>query len=168
MDNTTFTTTTTTVNGSSGDLAAIGAMAGAMLFIYLIIIVAIYVINSIFLSKIFKKAGVESWIAWVPFYNNWKMFEIGDQKGAFSLFVFIPFVGGLLFAIFMYISMYHIGLKLGKSGAFLLLGIFLPIVWLIWLAIDDSKWNGGNDATITNNTPPTPPTFNQPPQVPQA
>lgn len=161
-----YTTTTTTIDGSSGDLAIFGAMAGVMILMYVIIIAIAYVINSIFLSKIFKKAGVESWIAWVPFYNTWKMFEIGDQKGAFSLFIFIPFVGPLLFTVFMYIAMYHIGLKLGKSGAFLLLGIFLPIVWLIWLAIDDSKWNGGNETA--NNTPPTPPTFNQSPQVPQA
>jgi hypothetical protein len=41
----------------------------------------------------------------------------------------------------MYIAMYHIGKKLGKDGVFVLLAIFLPIVWLIWLAVDKSKWN---------------------------
>jgi hypothetical protein len=37
--------------------------------------------------------------------------------------------------------MYNIGLKLSKTGAFILWGIFLAPVWYVWLAFDDSKWN---------------------------
>lgn len=165
MDNYTTTTSTyTTETSSLSPDAALAMMSGLIIF-YIIMIAVMYVINAIFLGKIFKKAGVESWIAWVPFYNTWKMLEIGDQKGAYMLFVLVPFVGPIILTVFLYISMYKIGLKLGKSGAFVLLAIFIPIVWLIWLAIDDSKWNGGEN----NNTIPTPPTYNQqPPQTPQA
>lgn len=41
----------------------------------------------------------------------------------------------------IYIAQYHIGIKLGKSGAFVVLAIFLPLVWIIWLAVDKSVWN---------------------------
>lgn len=108
--------------------------------IYLLVLVAIYVIYALLMGQIFKKAGVPRWIAWVPFYNNWKLLELGGQQGFWAVLAIIPFVN-IASAVFMYIAMYHIGLKLNKSGAFILWGIFLPIVWFAWLALDSSKWN---------------------------
>src|SRR5690606_4273977 len=87
----------------------------------------------------FKKAGVESWKAWVPVYNNWVMLQLGGQQGWWAVVAFIP-VANLVAAVFMCIAMYNIGLKLGKEGAFVLLAIFLYAVWLIWLAVDKSTW----------------------------
>jgi hypothetical protein len=55
----------------------------------------------------------------------------------------------------LYIAQYRIGLKLGKPGAFVLLAIFLPLVWYVWLACDDSKWSetpGAATATPTTDT----------------
>lgn len=130
-----FDTTTSTLEPA----AAVGITLAALVFQLFFIAIA-YVIYAIFLSKIFKKAGVEGWIAWVPFYNTWKLLEIGGQPGYWAVLALIPFVN-IVSAVFMYIAMYHIGKKLGKDGAFVLLAIFLPIVWIIWLAIDQSKWN---------------------------
>jgi hypothetical protein len=119
---------------------------GIFFIFYTILFIAIYLINAAFLGRIFKKAGLAQWAAWVPFYNSWKLLEIGGQKGFWSLFVLtagIPLVGILTIvsAVFMAISMYHIGKKLGKDGTFVLWEIFLPIVWVIWLAVDKSTWN---------------------------
>lgn len=108
--------------------------------IYVFAFIAIYVIYSLLTAKIFKKAGVPGWIAWVPFYNSWKMLELGGQQGFWAVLAIVPFVN-IASAVFMYIAMYHIGLKLGKSGAFVLWAIFLPLVWFIWLAVDSSKWS---------------------------
>jgi hypothetical protein len=102
--------------------------------------VGIYVAVALCLMSIFKKAGVKPWIAWVPFYNHWKTLEIGGQQGFWAVLAIIPFVN-IVAAVITYIAMYHIGKKLGKEGAFVLLAIFLPIVWYIWLAVDKSKWN---------------------------
>lgn len=110
-----------------------------LLFIILFV-VSLYVVSSIFLGKVFKKAGLASWPAWVPVYNNWKLLEIGGQQGFWSVLMFIPIVN-IASLVFVFIAMYHIGLKLGKSGSFLVLGIFLSLVWVIWLAIDSSRWN---------------------------
>ena len=101
----------------------------------------VYVIMALCLSRIFKKAGVEEWKAWVPFYNTWVTLELGGQKGFWAVLAIIPFVN-IVAAIFMLIAMYHIGLKLGKSGAFVLLAIFFPLIWYIWLAVDKSTWQG--------------------------
>ena len=46
--------------------------------------------------------------------------------------------------------MFHIGKKLGKENWFLLLGIFMPLVWIAWLALDHSTWNEGEGAPRTD------------------
>lgn len=107
---------------------------------FLIVFVAIYVFRSVCLMSIFKKAGAESWIAWVPIFNNWKLLEIGGQKGYWAILELFPLIG-IVAAVFLYIAMYNIGLKLGKSGGFVLLAIFFQIVWLPWLAFDSSTWD---------------------------
>ncbi len=125
---------------SSGDSAAGAAVGLAFMFFYLIVLVAAYVVSAIFTGKIFKKAGIESWIAWVPFYSGWKLNQIGGQQGFWAILTIVPIVQ-YVSIVFMLISMYHIGKKLGKEGTFVLLAIFLPIVWMIWLAVDKSTWN---------------------------
>lgn len=128
-DSSTYGTTSTM---SSADAAGIAlAMMG---FIAVVAIIS-YVVYAIFLGMIFKKAGIESWKAWVPIYNTWVLLEMGDQPGWWSLLALVPFVN-IVAAVFMYIAMYHVGIKFGKEGVFVLLAIFLPIVWLIWLAVD--------------------------------
>lgn len=126
---------------SAADVAAASAMLIGMMVFVLIGAVIGYVINSLLLSRLFKKAGVEQWKAWVPVYNVWVMLELGGQKGWWAILMLIPVVN-IVALVFYFIAAYHIGLKLGKEGVFVLLAIFLPIVWLIWLAFDKSTWNG--------------------------
>jgi len=115
--------------------------AVAFLLITIVATVILYVIVSLCLMTIFKKAGVKNaWAAWVPYYNSWKTLQIGGQQGFWAILSVIPLVN-IVAAVFLYIAMYHIGKKLGKSDAFILFAIFIPIVWYIWLAVDDSKWN---------------------------
>lgn len=125
---------------SDVDPAAAAAAFGFFMLMTLVFAAIAYVVTALLLSRIFKKAGVEGWKAWVPIYNTWVLLELGDQKGFWAVLAFVPVVN-IVAAVFMYIAMYNIGLKLGKGGEFVLWAIFLPIVWLIWLAVDDSKWN---------------------------
>lgn len=114
-------------------------IAAAILFTVLALAV-VYALHAFLLSRIFKKAGLAQWIAWVPFYSTWKFLELGGQPGFWAVFLFISPLN-IVTAIFTYIAMYHIGLKLGKDGAWVVLGIFLPTVWLAILAFDNSKWH---------------------------
>lgn len=111
-----------------------------VLMFQLFVFTVIYVVMALLLMQLFKKAGLAQWPAWVPIYNNWKLFEIGGQQGFWAILMLVPVVN-IVAAVFMFIAQYHIGLKLGKSGAFVLWAIFLPLVWFIWLAVDKSKWN---------------------------
>jgi len=139
--NTDATPVVTSTSASDAETAVAALAITGIAFVMTLVLGAIvYIIWAIFLGKLFKKAGVESWIAWVPFYNNWKLLEIGGQPGYWSVLALIPFVS-YVSAVFMFISMYHIGKKLGKDGSFVVLAIFLPLVWIIWVGVDKSKWN---------------------------
>lgn len=116
-----------------------------MLFFVLIISVALYAVHAFLLGKIFTKAGVPAWKAWVPVYNSWVTLELGGQQGFWAVLALVPVVN-IVSVVFLYIAMYNIGLKLGKEGAFVLLAIFLPLVWYIWLAVDGSTWKGKHAA----------------------
>jgi|TARA_B100001245_G_scaffold116832_1_gene85765 hypothetical protein len=122
----------------NGDTVDPAVTASVLLFFGLFWLVS-YAISSFLLGRVFKKAGVPQWAAWVPLYNMWKLLEMGNQHGYWAIFALLPFVG-LISIIFVYIAMYHIGKKLGKEDWFVLLAIFLPLVWMIWLGFDDSKW----------------------------
>ncbi len=115
------------------------AAIAAVIVFFLFFAVVSYALVAFLLSRLFKKAGVPEWAAWVPVYNNWKLLELGNQPGFWAVLSLIPFVN-IIATIFTYIATYHIGLKLQKAGWFVLLAIFLPLIWLIWLGFDDSKW----------------------------
>lgn len=146
----------------SDEAATIGAIIFFMVFM-LFIAVAAYVVTSLFLGRIFKKAGIESWKAWVPVYNTWIMLEMGGQPGYWAILALIPIVN-IVACVFICIAMYQIGLNFGKEGAFVLLAIFLPLVWLIWLAVDKSTWKGGLPAAA--QAPAKPSSSAEPPQPP--
>ncbi|MFZ2545175.1 MAG: DUF5684 domain-containing protein [Candidatus Saccharimonadales bacterium] len=126
--------TTDTVTSGAG-LLFIG-----IIFLFLIIVAIIfYAVSAFLLGRIFKKAGEPQWSAWVPIYNTWKLLEIGGQQGFWAILALLPFVN-IISAVYMYIAMFKIGKNLGKEDWFILLAIFVPIIWMIWLAFDDSKW----------------------------
>lgn len=125
---------------SDTDPAVAAAAFGFFMLMALVFFAIAFVVTALLLSRIFKKAGVEEWKAWVPVYNSWVLLELGGQKGYWAILAYVPIVN-IVAAVFLYIAMYNIGLKFGKGGEFVLWAIFLPIVWLIWLATDDSKWN---------------------------
>jgi len=130
---------TNTSNGTLDDATTSAIIVGFVLLTF-IISLALYLTISLCLMSIFKKAGVKQWIAWVPVYNSWKILEIGGQQGFWAVLSIVPIVS-LVSLVYIYIAMYHIGIKLGKDGIFVLLAILLPYVWYIWLAVDKSVWN---------------------------
>ena len=128
----------TTSNGTGDDAVVVATLV--LSFFLIVTGIILYIILSLSLMSIFKKAGVKPWIAWVPVYNQWKFLELGGQKGFWAVLMLIPVVQ-IVSSVFIYIAMYHVGKKLEKSSEFVIIGIFLPIVWYIWLAVDKSKWN---------------------------
>jgi signal peptidase I len=63
------------------------------IFTVYFISVLIVFLPSFGLAKMFQKAGVASWKAYIPFYNTWVMQELAHRPKHWVLWQFIPVVG---------------------------------------------------------------------------
>lgn len=112
-----------------GIISIVYAITFGFLFLFYI---ALYVVMSLGLSKFFAKVGVQPGLGWVPVYNQWKWLEVGGFPGWLSLLVFVP-GASIVTSVFLYMGMWRTGIAFRKSTGFLVLGIFLPFVWLFTL-----------------------------------
>ena len=93
-------------------VVAMSAIFWVFWIIYMLFIIVIgYVLPAIFMMKLFKKARVKPWAAWVPFYNQWKFLQIGGYHGQL---IFI-LVGGIV-AYIIGCVMLAIGVSMTSSG----------------------------------------------------
>lgn len=122
------------MDSSSSDqfIALFIAIYAITIGIILLASVVYYVLMSVALMSFFRKVGVSPGIAWVPYYNYWKWLEVGGFPGWYALLA-LTGVGAYVTLVFLYIGMYRTGLAFGKSGSFVVLGIFLPFVWAFML-----------------------------------
>ncbi len=63
-----------------------------LLIIYLIGTLIVF-LPSFGLAKLFQKAGIPSWKAFVPFYNTWEMQKLANRPKHWVFWQFIPVVG---------------------------------------------------------------------------
>ncbi|CAN5187752.1 hypothetical protein BH11ACT2_BH11ACT2_10480 [soil metagenome] len=123
-----------------------GAIIGVIIVVYLLVFafalvvaIALYVVTAIAYSRLFRKVGIEGWIAWVPYYNTWKALELGGQPGWLALLSLVG--GGIVTSVFRYIGMWRTGIAFRKDAGFLVLGIFLPFVWAFLLARPQEQYH---------------------------
>jgi hypothetical protein len=107
--------------------------------IYVVFFLAFYALNAWFLSKVFYKAGIKRWKAWVPVYNYWVFLELGGQQGWLAILALIP-IANIVAWVFMCIAAYNIGIAFAKESAWVVLYIFLPWLWLAIIGFDSSRW----------------------------
>lgn len=63
------------------------------LSVIILISLLIVLLPSIGLAKLFEKAGIPSWKAYVPFYNTWEILKITRFRRHWFFWQFIPVVG---------------------------------------------------------------------------
>ena len=130
---------------------------GTWLILLLLLIPAIaiagYVIMSLFFARIFKLAGLPTWKAWVPIYNQWIFFQLGGYSGAFVLLPFvtiIPVIGffaSIVYFVFFCFAAQEIGKKVGKSDIFILVPLGLATfgittyIWFYQVGNRENVWN---------------------------
>jgi hypothetical protein len=164
---------------SAAALAIVLGIIAIEFAIIALVLVINYVLYGFALMLFFRKVGVNPRIAWVPYYRYWKWLEVGGQQGWWSLIALVPFGGGILTAVFLCIGMWHTGKGFGKDAGMLVLGIFLPFVWLFILGskaeVYHPEWItaagyppplAGYGSARGPYVPPTPPTA--PPTQPAA
>lgn len=123
----------------SGSGAAVGGIIALLVGLYIaflvVVIVVGYVLTSIGYARLFRKVGIEPWIGWVPYYNVWKLLELGGQPGWMVLIALIP-GASIVLLIFLIFAEHRIGIAFGKDAAWTVLGVFLPWLWAMLLGRD--------------------------------
>jgi signal peptidase I len=114
-----------------------------LLVIYLIGILLVF-LPSFGLTKLFAKAGEQSWKAWVPFYNTWVMQDLAKRPKHWVFWQFIPVVGWFITpGIFIEFTKVFGKFSLGHHTAAALLAPF----YFPWLAAQkDTKFVGADAA----------------------
>lgn len=127
----------TTDYSSMMDPAVAGAMAGAMM-IYYIILLAVSIISIIGMWKMFAKAGKPGWAAIVPFYNMYCLFEIGWGNGWMFLLMFVPCVG----IVFQIILFFKLASAFGRGVGFGFGLLFLTPIFYMILGFGEADYIG--------------------------
>ena len=149
--------TTTTIDTAQAVAMGIGILIAAA-----IITLLMYAIVAIFLGKLFKKAGIPAWQAWVPVLNNWKLFEIGGKPGFWAVLAVVP-VLNIVSAIFGIIAMHNINLKLRYDAGMTVLAVLVPLVWFIIVGTSSHTWDDSLGAPrLDQPITPTEPTDTAP------
>lgn len=159
-----------------------GLFAGVLLAIWLLIVIAVYVVTVIGLWKMYVKAGRPGWTAIIPVYNWWVWVElIGRPRWWFWALVasvllsWIPVVG-IILSILMFV-LYLMGcLDMAKAfgrGSGTGIGLWLvPFVFAPILGFGDAQYVGAVAAPAGGYgaAPPPPPAggYAVPPAPPAA
>ncbi len=134
----------------------------AMLFVFLIIGLAIYIVSAIFLMKILRRAGFEPPVAaWVPLWNSAAMLQIaGVDKpwiwvgivlsgslvsgvlsdtgsSIVSLLSWVLSIAVLVVSVMLVVWVaraVQAGLGLDNAGG-VVLAVLIPFAWVIWMGL---------------------------------
>ena len=132
--------TTTAQSATQAQSAIENGIVLAISLSFLAFSLLFLILYHVMLGKVFKKAGLAWWKAWVPFLNNWKLFEIGGQKGFWSIFLYIPALN-IIGLVMMIVAIYNINLKFGHGVGMTILAALLSPIWLSMLVLGKDQWN---------------------------
>lgn len=115
-----------------------GAVAASMIPSIIGSIVG-YVLMAIGLMKMFEKAGVTSWYAWIPILNIYWLTKIATGNGWLFLLCLIPCVGSLIWCI---LTAVKLAPAFGKGGGYIVGLIFIPNIMYLVLGFGDAQYMG--------------------------
>jgi hypothetical protein len=107
---------------------------GAIIALYIIIVLAAYVLNAIAFMKLATVAGRPGigWMAWVPVCNYIQQLLLIKKSGWWVLMYVVP-IANIVFMIIWQVKLLN---AFGKNGAHVLFYIFLApvylIQWIVW------------------------------------
>lgn len=114
------------------------AVAGGIMIVYCIVVLAISILIIAGMWKMFVKAGKPGWGAIVPLYNTYCLFEMSFGNGWLFLLLLVPCVD----AVIAIIMMVKLAKAFGKGGGFAVGLIFLPYVFIPMLGFGDAQYYG--------------------------
>lgn len=118
----------------------VSVLLGVMAFMWIFCIL-IYVFYAVCYMKLFDKAYVAKWKAWVPFVNTWALLEVCGFPGWLMLLSFVPLVN-FAFLVIALIAAYRLPICYGKSAGWGVLNIFFPVIIIPILAFSSCEYCG--------------------------
>ena len=116
---------------SDNAYAGLGAMV-AVVAIWSILGLALYVWYLWALSRLFPYIGLPKAHGWIPIYNQWRLIDRGGLPGWTVLLGLIPGLG-ILVLVMLIIATHRINREHGEGGGMTVLGIFIPQIWAMIL-----------------------------------
>ncbi len=112
---------------------------GAVLLSILIAVCAFNAVIGIFINyRLFYKAYMPTWAAFVPFYNLYCLSKMTFGKGWLFLLLLVPGVG----ALFTLVLNWRLSESFGHGFGFFLGLTFFPVIWRAILAFGKSIYLG--------------------------
>ncbi|MCM1038651.1 MAG: DUF5684 domain-containing protein [Ruminococcus sp.] len=115
--------------------SAVGAAFGAG---YVIVALAVLIIELIGMWKIFEKAGKPGWASIIPFYNFYCLCEIAIGNGWLFLLMFVPCANFVI----MVICYVKLAVAFGKSPIFGIGMLFFPFIFTLILGFGSAQYLG--------------------------
>lgn len=128
----------------SNDYGNMAAFIGLIvMWIIAISITVLILIGLAFLAnyKIFEKLNITPWYAFIPFYNTYLLCEAIFGNGLYMLGLFvgcIPGIGQIILIIYYIVFSIRLANSFHKGTGFIFGLMFLPTVFRLILAFDDS------------------------------
>lgn len=111
-------------------------MSSQDLFVLILISVLIVFLPAIGLFKMFQKAGIPAWKAWVPFLNTWEMLKAARIRQHWFFWQFIP-IAGWFISIWILIEFVKLfgKFKLWEHA----LTAFLPFLYFPYIGFNENE-----------------------------
>lgn len=135
------------------DSTIFGAIAGMMTF-FLLIGLAIAIIQLVAMWKLYKKAGQAGWKSIIPIYNIVILFKIAGLSPwliLVYLLAIVPFIGWIAGIVITAILCYKLALSFGKDIGWAVGLYFLAPIFYMILAFGKSEYVGpGGESPVVN------------------
>jgi hypothetical protein len=113
-----------------------GAVNQVVFSIFMLIVLALVIVQLLGMAKVFKKAGKPAWGVIVPFYNLFLLAKIAGRPDSWGIILciscIIPYVGAIVASVILLILSLDIAKNFGKGAGF---GVGLWIVPFIFYPI---------------------------------
>lgn len=126
-----------TYTSDSSSSVSTGAAVG-ILVVWVVIALAVALIQVIGMWKAFDKAGQKGWMAIVPILNIYVLIKIAGKEAWWLILFLIPCVS-IVASIIVYIEFAK---RFGKSGAYGIGLAFLGIIFWPMLGFGDAQYQG--------------------------
>jgi uncharacterized membrane protein YhaH (DUF805 family) len=101
-----------------------------------------YVLFALPLALVFKKTQVAPWYAFIPILNLYGLLKVAGRPGWWLLLYLIPIVGFVV-TVIVYLD---VAKSFGRGAGFTVGLVFLPIIFLAILGINDDRYRGPSAA----------------------